>query len=140
MHRRPLGRGRALVIVASAIMLIACLLPWFGTGGGSDLPARELRAFDGSGILVFLAALLTLALVSLPYALVDRPVGLDAWPAFSILLAVAVAGLVIWPIDLVGVYAAGLIPDRAPGYALAILGTLIYARAVYDIHQEPPRR
>jgi hypothetical protein len=118
-------------------MLVGCLLPWFGTGGGTDLPATELRAFDGSGILVFLAALLTLGLVSLPYAVGARPVSIDAWPAYLVILVVAVAGVALWPIGLLDVYPGGLLPDRAPGYWLALVGVAIFARAVFEIHQRP---
>jgi hypothetical protein len=138
MHRRPLGRGRTLAIVAAAIILIGCLLPWFGTGGGTDLPAVEYRAFDGPGILTFLAALLVLALVSLPYAAGDRPVAIDAWPSYLILLAIAVIGVVAWPFAL-GLleFPSGLLPDRAPGYWLAVLGIVVLARATFDIYQQP---
>jgi hypothetical protein len=140
MHRRPLGRGRILALVAAAIMLAACLLPWFAIGGEADLPTLEQRAFDGAGILVFVAALLTIALVALPYAAGDRPVAIDAWPAYLLLLAVAVAGLVLWP--LLGdrlEYPSGLLPDQAPGYWLAIVGVVVLARAVFEIHEHPAR-
>ena len=140
MHRRPLGRGRTLAVIASAIMLAACLLPWFGTGGGSDLPATELRFFDGFGILVFVAALLVLALVTLPYAAGTRPLGIDAWPAYLLLFVLGVAGVALWPIDLLGVYPAGLLPDRAPGFWIAILGVIVLGRAVFDIAREAPQR
>jgi hypothetical protein len=137
MHRRPLGRGRTLAVVAAAIMLVGCLLPWFTTGGGSGLPTTELRAFDGSGILVFLAGLLVLALVSLPYAIGDRPVAIDAWPSYLLLLAIAAAGVILWPFGLLEILPSGLLPDRAPGYWLAILGVIILARATFEIHQRP---
>ena len=135
MHRRPLGRGRRLALVGAVVLVVACLLPWFGAGGGSDLPPTELRAFDGSGILVFLAGLLVLALASLPYA-AGRPVGIDAWPAYALLTGLALVGIVLWPIDLLS-YPAGLLPDRAMGFYVAIAGMLILARATYDIAREP---
>lgn len=140
MHRRPLGRGRALALVAAAIMLVACLLPWFSIGGDGDLPPLEQRAFDGAGMLVFLAALLTIALVALPYAVGDRPVAIDAWPAYLLLLGLAVAGVVLWP--LLGdrlAYPEGLMPVNAPGWWLAMLGVVVLARAVFEIHQRPVR-
>lgn len=137
MHRRPLGRGRVLAVIASVLMLVACLLPWFGTGGGSDLPGISQHAFDGPGVLVFAAALLVLALVTLPYA-GERPVAVDAWPAYLLFLGLAVAGVVLWPLtgDRLS-YPEGFLPDRAPGYWLAILGVLVLARAVFEIHQRP---
>lgn len=140
MPRRPLGRGRVLALVAAGLIIAACLLPWFTTGGGDGLPARELRAFDGSGILVFVGALLTAALVALPYAVGDRPVAIDNWVVYLGLFVLIVVGLVAWPIDLLSIYPQGLLPDRAPGYWLAVGGALVLARAVFEIHQAPPRR
>jgi hypothetical protein len=138
MHRRPLGRGRTLAVIGALIILAGCLLPWFATGGGSDLPSVEYRAFDGPGILTFLAALLVLALVSLPYAAGDRPMAVDAWPSYLILLGLAILGVVAWPFAL-GLleFPAGLLPDRAPGYWLAILGVVVLARATLEIQQRP---
>jgi hypothetical protein len=127
MHRRPLGRGRRLALAGAAILIVACLLPWFSAG--------ELRAFDGSGILVFLAGLLTLALASLPYA-AGRSVAIDAWPAYVIITGMAVVGVVLWPLDYLS-FPAGLTPDHAPGLWVAGLGVLVLARAAFEIWREP---
>jgi drug/metabolite transporter (DMT)-like permease len=140
MHRRPLGRGRTIAVLAAAIILAGCLLPWFGVGGSGGLPATELRPFDGSGMLAFLAALATLALVALPYAAGDRPVGADRTMAYGFLLVVAVLGVVLWPLDLLGEFTMGLSPDRAPGYWIAVVGVAVLGRAVFDIAREPSRR
>ena len=140
MHRRPLGRGRTVAVLAAAIILAGCLLPWFGVGGSGGLPATELRPFDGSGMLAFLAALATLALVALPYAAGDRPVGADRALAYGVLLLVATLGVALWPLDLLGEFAMGLLPDRAPGYWIAIVGVAVFGRAVFDIAREPSRR
>ncbi len=138
MHRRPLGRARILALTAAAVLLVASLLPWYRAGDGIGLPPLELRAFDGSGIVVFLVALATIALVALPYA-ADRPVALDRAAGYLVLFLAGVAGAVLWPIELVVTYPTGLLPDRAPGYWLAWLGLAIYARAVYELFGEPPR-
>lgn len=138
MHRRPLGRARLIALAAAAILLVACLLPWYRAGDGIGLPPLELRAFDGAGIAVFLAALATIALVALPYA-ADRPVAADRPIAYLLLFLAAVAGAIVWPIDLLVTYPAGLLPDRAPGYWLAWLGLAVQARAVYELFREPPR-
>jgi hypothetical protein len=136
MHRRPLGRGRIIAVVAAAVLIVACLLPWYGVGGRGGLPALDLRAFDGTGILTFIAALVTLALVSLPYAVGDRPVSADRPVAYLLLLGVALVGVVLWPLDLLGESVGGLLPDRAPGFWLAIGGVVIYGRATFDIFTE----
>ena len=130
MHRRPLGRARKLAIFAAILMIVGSLpiLPWYGVGGGTDLPVTSLTAFGGSGILVFLAGLGIVALVTLPYATV-RPVEIDRTLWYGLLLALAVVGLVVWP----------LLPDRAPGLWVGALGVVVLARAVFEMVGEGPR-
>ena len=79
LHRRPLGRDRIAAAISSVLILVGCALPWFRAGGSDGIPPITGNAFAGPGILVFLAALATLALVALPYAAGDRPVALDRW-------------------------------------------------------------
>ncbi len=129
-----------LAIIGAIVILAGCLLPWFALGGGEGLPLRQWRVVDGFGMLTFLAALLTLALIALPSATAGRPVALDAWPAYLGFLVLAALGLVLWAVQYVTVAPSGLVPDRAPGYWLAVLGTIILARAVFEIHQEPALR
>lgn len=138
MHRRPLGRARLLALVAAAVLIVACLLPWYRAGEGLGLPPIELRAFDGAGIVVFLVGLATIALVVLPYA-ADRPVALDRPVSYLVLFLAGAGGAILWPLDLLTTYPAGLLPERAPGYWLVWLGLAIYARAVYECFGEPPR-
>ena len=137
MHRRPLGRGRQLAALASLVIVVGCLLPWWHVGGGAgEIPANGGNAFEGSGIIVFFVALATLALLALPYAAGDVPVGLDRSLSFVILTIVGWLGLVIRVVDLGTAGALGL-PDRAPGLWLAAVGLAILSRAVYDIAREP---
>ena len=90
MHRRPLGRGRTLAAVAGRADGRR-LRPAVVAGRRHAGHHRRCRAtaWPGSGILVFLVGIATLALVALPYAAGDRPLGLDRWLSFAIL---AVAG------------------------------------------------
>jgi hypothetical protein len=135
MHRRPLGRGRQLAALAAIVIVIACLLPWWGFGGGDGLPARSGNAFEGSGIIVFFVALAILALLALPYAAGDVPVGIDRPLSFVIVAIVGWLGLAFRAADLWTVGALAL-PDRAPGLWLAALGLVVLSRAVYDIARE----
>ena len=97
MHRRPVGRSRLLAAIGALVVLAGCFLPWW-TFGGADLPAFSGNAFDSTGILVFAAAIATLALVTLPYAS-ERPVHADSWRATR--SSPASAGWVcVWVIDL----------------------------------------
>jgi hypothetical protein len=135
MHRRPLGRGRQFAALASVVIVVACVLPWWAFGGGDGLPATSGNAFDGSGIIVFFVALAAVALLALPYAAGDVPVALDRPLAFVILAIVGWIGLAVRVYDLWTLGALGL-PDRAPGLWLAALGLILLSRAIYDISRE----
>lgn len=140
MHRRPLGRGRLLVVIGSIVVIVACFLPWHTIGGTDGLPTIQSGGLGGSGILSFLAAIGSLAVVSLPYASGGRPLGIDRTLTYALLTVLAVAGLLVWPVDfVVAGAAAGLLPAAAPGFWLASAGTIIMARGAYDIGREPPR-
>ncbi len=139
MHRRPLGSGRRLAFIAALVLVAGCVLPWYQKGGDGGLTPLVYRAFDGSGVLAFLAGLATLALVALPYAAGDRPTGADRGLAFWVLAVAAVIGVALWiPNTLAS--PAGLLPDRAFGFWISAVGSLMLVRAAYEITLEPPRR
>jgi hypothetical protein len=141
LHRRPLGRGRLVAAASAVLMLAGCVLPWFRAGGSDGIPPIEGNAFQGPGILVFLAALATLALVALPYALGDRPLAIDRWWAYGALALVAGVALAARIIG-IATEAGGLatmLPDRAPGLWLAAAGVigLVFATAeIYGARRE----
>jgi hypothetical protein len=143
MHRRPLGSGRRLALLGAIVVVIGCVLPWYSLGGEEgQLTAVTWTAFSSlAGILTFLAGLGTLALIALPYAAGERPVGIDRGLAFGLLAVLALLGLVLW-FPAAGVLDApeGLLPTRALGYWIAAVGSIMLARAAYDISLEPPRR
>jgi predicted membrane channel-forming protein YqfA (hemolysin III family) len=128
-----------LAALAAIVILVGCFLPWWQVGGGESLPVMSENAFSGSGIVVVLAALGTIALVTLPYA-TDRPVGLDRALSYLILVALGWIGLVIRFAGLATVNVGAILPDRAPGIWLAALGLVVLSRAVYEIAREPERR
>lgn len=140
MHRRPLGNGRRMALLGAIIVVIGSVLPWYGIGGQEgQLSALTMTAFDGTGILAFFAALATLALVALPYAAGERPVAIDRGLTFGFLAVLAVIGVLLWVPDVLDA-PEGLLPMRAYGFWIAALGTIILARAAYDISLEPPHR
>lgn len=140
MHRFPLGRGRRLALISAVVILVGCLLPWYTAGDPSGgLPVTQGNAFEASGIVVFLVALATIALVALPYAMGDRPLGADRWPLYLALLAIGVTAYVLRLVDLLG-RAPGLLPDRSPGLWLVAFGLVLFAAATYEIAREPERR
>jgi hypothetical protein len=138
MHRRPIGRGRTLAVVGALVVLAGCLLPWYAFRVDAGLPAEEFMAFDGSGILAFIAALGTLALVTLPYAAGDRPVSVDRGIAYLLLVGLAALGVAIWPLQVIDDL-SGLAPLAAPGWWIALVGVAVLARATFEILQEPAR-
>lgn len=145
MHRRPLGRGRTLAALAAPLLVIGCVLPWWRVGGTPGIPIETGNGFAGSAIIVFLVGVASLALVALPYAAGDRPVGLDRWLSFAIL---AVAGWIglgwrIVELTLIGAFQfhePSQVLTNGPGVSLAALGLMVLSRAVFEMAGEPVRR
>ncbi len=145
MHRRPLGRGRTLAALGGAIVVIGSVLPWWQVGGDPGLPAASGNGLEGSGIVVFLVGVITLGLVALPYALGDRPTGLDRWLSFALLAVVGWLALAWRVLDLLmrGAFAfdePAQVFTNGPGLWLVGLGMVILSRAVYTMSLEPRYR
>ena len=140
MQSRALGGGRRLALVGAIVVIVGCLLPWYTVGGDQGLPAVSYMAFAyPQGLLVFLAGLGTLALIALPYAMRPRPVALDRGIVFGILAGAALAGVILW-VPAVSDNLAGLLPNRAYGFWIALVGAIVLCRAAFEISREPPRR
>ena len=145
MHRRPLGRGRTIAAVGGIAIVIGCLLPWWRLGGNGELPLAQGNGLEGSGIAVFLVGLAVLALVALPYAAGDRPLGIDRPLAFGIL---AVAGWIAFGLNVVSLFLMDAfrftepiqVLTNGPGLWLTAIGLAILARAVYEMVREPAYR
>lgn len=136
MHRRPLGAGRRLAALASLVILVACFLPWWATSADTGLPARSGNAFEGAGVIVFFVALAVIALLALPYAAGDVPVGLDRPLSFLFLAVLGWIALAIRFADLALTNLDAVFPQRAYGLWLAVLGLALLSRAVYDIRRD----
>ncbi|MEI7742117.1 MAG: hypothetical protein WCK58_00045 [Chloroflexota bacterium] len=134
-----MGGGRRLAAIGAIVLMIGCVLPWFTVGGDGGLPPEIYRAFDYfPGVVVFVTALATLALVLLPYAAGVRPLGIDRGLSFGILAIAALVGIALWlPAALPA--PAGLLPDRAYGLWISVVGAIVMARAAFDIVREAPR-
>jgi hypothetical protein len=136
VHRRPLGRGRLLATIGALIVLVGCVLPWYSIGGDTGLTPITTNAFSDKGIVVFICALVVLALVSLPYAAADKPLAVDRALSYVIVVLVAIGAFAWRTLDLVLINAAGLRPDLAPGIWLTAVGLIFLARATYEISAE----
>ena len=146
MHRRPLGRGRTLAAVAGVLLVIGCVLPWWRVGGGeTGITAQTGNGLEGAGILVFLVGIVTLAMVALPYAVGDRPVGIDRWLSYLLLTVVGWIGLGISVVRLTIIGAFQFaepvqVLTNGPGLWIAIVGLIVLSRATYDMAREPAYR
>jgi hypothetical protein len=146
MHRRPLGRGRTLAAVAGVLIVVGCVLPWWKVGGGdTGITALSGNGFEGAGIIVFLVGIGALALVALPYAAGDRPLGIDRWLSFLLLTA---AGWIGFGIRIVSLLLDGAFQftepaqvfTNGPGLWLVVIGLITLSRACYDMAREPAYR
>lgn len=126
LQRRSGGRGRWIAAAGAVVILAGCLLPWYRAGGADGIPALTRNAFEGAGILVFLAALATVALVALPYALREGALAGDPWWVYLVLGVIAAFGLAIRLFEVLGVTGgiALVTPDRGPGTWLVLAGII----------------
>lgn len=145
MHRRPVSRTRLLAAIGGLVTLSGCFLPWWTRGGGSaELPQLSGTAFEGMGIVVFAAAIATLALVTLPYA-TERPVPIDRWSSYAVIaaagwLAFAYRILELGSINAFSFSEPAEVITNMPGLWLAGIGLAILARATYEMLGEPRLR
>ncbi|MBI2781093.1 MAG: hypothetical protein HYX55_04765 [Chloroflexi bacterium] len=144
MHRRPAGRSRRLAAIGAALTLVGCFLPWWSRGGGLGLPQLSGTAFESTGIVVFAAAIATLALVTLPYAS-ERPVSADRWTSYALITAAGWIGFAYRIVELATQRAFSFaepadIVTKVPGLWLAGIGLVILTRAAYEMRQEPRLR
>lgn len=141
MHRRPVGRSRLLAAAGAVVILVGCILPWWTVGGGAnEITVWSGNAFDSSGIVVFIAALVTIALVTLPYAR-ERPVRADRWASYALIAGV---GWLAFLYRIADLGLGGLIRfdvpldvlTRIPGLWVTAIGLIVLARAAYDVWGE----
>ena len=144
MHRRPVGRTRLLAAIGALFMLAGCFLPWWTRRATSGLPALSGTAFEGWGIVVFAAAIATLALVTLPYA-TERPVALDRWSSYALIAGAGWVAFAYRIVELGSVNALSFAEPaefvtNIPGLWLAGIGLFVLARATYEMLGEPRLR
>jgi hypothetical protein len=142
-----LAHGRWIVAVGAVVATVACFLPWYRLGGDPGmLPAQSgMGVEDGAGFLLLLVCLATLLLVALPYA-AEGPLAIDQPLSYVVLLAGAVLAF-CW--RTFTMYAGGLLlyagqtppvqPLRGPGYWLAAVALVIFARGVFELWEARKR-
>ena len=147
MHRRPLGRGRSLAAFAGVLLVVGCVLPWWKIGGAeTGITPETGNGFEGAGILVFLVGIATLALVALPYAAGDRPVGIDRWLSYLLLTVIGWVGLGLSVVRLFARSGRSTSRSRPRSSRTARdcgswrSASAILSRATYDMAREPAYR
>jgi hypothetical protein len=145
MHRRPVGRSRMLAALGAIAILVGCVLPWWTVGGApGEITSLTGNAFDSFGILVFVAALATIALITLPYAR-ERPVPADRWVSYAVIAGIAWLAFLVRLVDLVLSRALQFdepldVITRIPGLWLTAIGLILLGRAAFDMWQAPSER
>jgi hypothetical protein len=147
-----LQHGRWIVAVGAVMLVVASFMQWWLLGGGpGELPANSgigiygLTGLEPAGLLLFLAALATLLLISLPYA-AEGPVAIDQPLSYVILCATAFFAYCLRTFTM---YQGGLLfyngqtppvqPLRGPGYWLAAVALVIFARGVFEMWEARKR-
>jgi uncharacterized membrane protein len=136
--RRGLGRGRSLIATGAVLAIVSMPLAW-QKAGGIVLDVETEWGFSGSGLIMFVAAVVMLAVIVLPYTSRTRQAALDRPLVYVALLAVGITGLALALADLVGGdadYSLG--PFDAPGLWLAIVAVAVTTWGVLELLAEKP--
>ncbi len=136
--RRGLGRGRTLIAIGAIVAIVAMPLSW-QKAGGVVLEVRTAWGFAGPGWIMFVAAVLMLVSILLPYTTKSRQLAIDRTASYVVLLLVGVSGLLGAAVDLIGGEEEySLTPLDAPGLWLAIAGMVIVTWGVLELLAEKP--
>jgi hypothetical protein len=141
MHNVTPMRGRWIVTIGAIVLVGSSMLPWWQIGGGvGELSTQSgVGISDGRVFLMFLVAVGSLLLVTLPFAS-EKPIPIDHPVVYLALLAVA-TGAYIWRLVLlVQLLLVPWPPTRGWGLWLAAVGLLLYARGVFEVFEERRRR
>jgi hypothetical protein len=134
--RRGLGRGRILLGIGATVALVSMPLDWFRVGGQA-LPVRTGNGLEGAGIVLFVAAVLILAVLVSPYASKYERSSFDRPLTYLLLVGIALVGFVLKLVQLWGSGLEALFPDRAPGLWVGIAGIVLVCWGIAEILAEP---
>lgn len=139
MKRQGIGRGRVVISVGAIVAIVGCFGAWW-TIGGTVTPRLTGNAFDGVGALTFVASVLMIALVLLPYATRSGESVLDRKLVYVLLALLAVAAFALRLVEVLGLPGVGLGPQQVPGLWITGAGLAIVVWGVGELLGEPARR
>ncbi len=144
MNSSSPGRGRWILAAGAVIMAGSCFLQWWqiGGSGAGELPQVGANGFNqmtGSAYVMFLAAVASLFLVVLPFAS-ERPLGIDHPLAYLVLLLVGLVGYIGAVANLATRSLVPVPPQNGLGFWIAIAGLVLYARGIFEMHEERQSR
>ncbi|MGA3058243.1 MAG: hypothetical protein ABSE70_09470 [Candidatus Limnocylindrales bacterium] len=141
MYHSSASRGRWIVAIGAILVVGSCFLQWWQIGEGSALPMRSAIGFNsmtGAVFPMFLAAVATLLLITLPFAS-EKPVAVDHPLSYLLLLTIIV---VSYGLCVAVLAQKGLVPfppQVGPGFWLAAVGILVMARGAFELFEERRR-
>ena len=143
MHHTSATRGHWIIALGAIVVVGSTFLQWWQSGEGYGIPQLSGNGIsDGRSFLMFLLGVVTLLLVTLPFAS-ERPISIDH-PLTYLGLFVATVGAYIWRvIELVTHQPQPLVPwppQRGLGFWLAALGLALFSRGVFEVYEERRRR
>ena len=122
-------RYRIPILLGSLLMIAAAFLPWWRAGGelvsGVVLPASSGIGLEGPGVVIFAAAILSLALLDVGYARGRWGFALDA-PGIYLILGLAAAAALVWRAWELWSVSYLPLPQNSPGLILAIVGVGLF--------------
>jgi hypothetical protein len=142
MYHTSASRGRWIVAIGAILVVGSCFLQWWEIGGESGLPRQSSIGFGsmtGGVFPMFLAAVATLLLITLPFAS-EKPVAIDHPLSYLLLLLVIV---VSYGLCVAVLAQKGLVPfppQIGPGFWLAAVGILVMVRGAFELFEERRRR
>ncbi len=134
-------RGHWIVAIGAVVIVGAAMLQWWQIGGGlNELPERSGTGIaDGRVFAMFVAAVVTLLLATLPFAS-ERPIAIDHPLAYLAIFAILL-GAYVWRVVIM---AQGSLvpwpPQRGFGFWLAAVGLVMFSRGVFEMFEERGRR
>ncbi len=131
MNRRALGRGRTLIGLG-AIVIVGGLFPAWWIIDRTNAAALGGNGLQGVGLVMFLAAMATLAVLTLPYASRGGESPLDRAATYLVLGLAALGAFVFRVFEINSSAGIGL-PTVAPGLWITAVGLGVMAWGIADV-------